>query len=98
MDGPRATIEEGRAISGYLWQLCEGRRSVADYVALADLLRRTQPGDLLQIALHPWHLIVSERNKPLGTDAPRLLRDLLTRLADTEGIAFTTVGAYLSRY
>jgi hypothetical protein len=85
----------GRPISCYLWQLFEGRRPVHDYVELAESLRGQFPGGLLQLALHPWHLIVSEHNQPLA-DPVRKLAELLGELSSREGLAFTTTGRYLA--
>ena len=93
----RSTDARGRPISCYLWQLCEGNRTVDDYVHLLRSARECGPGGLLQIALHPWHLVVSAEGRPLG-DAPlRELRALLTRILAEDGVAFTTTGAYLAR-
>jgi hypothetical protein len=86
----------GRAISCYLWQLCEGRRPVRDYLDMAEALRARFPGGLLQFALHPWHLVVSERNQPLSDSVGRL-SELLSELHTRDGLAFTTVGAYLDQ-
>jgi len=88
----------GGAISCYLWQLFEGRRPVDDYVALVDSLADSYRGGLLQLALHPWHLIVSERNERLPAgEGVRKLADLLERLAERGHVAFTTAGGYLCR-
>jgi hypothetical protein len=85
----------GKAISCYLWQLFEGRRPVHDYVELADSLRGRFPGGLLQLALHPWHLIVSEENRPLA-DPVHKLAELLGELSARDGLAFITTGEYLA--
>ena len=85
----------GKAISCYLWQLFEGRRPVHDYVELAESLRGRFPGGLLQLALHPWHLFVSERNQPLA-DPVHKLAELLGELSTRNGLAFATVGEYLA--
>jgi hypothetical protein len=97
----RTTDPAGRPMSGYLWQLFEGRRPVADYVHLLESLRDRFPGGLLQIALHPWHLVVSEDGSPLpgrGRDRPgRRLGELLGRLTCAERLKPTTAGAYLAQ-
>ena len=91
----------GRPISGYLWQLFEGNRAVGDYTALVRSLRAPHPGGLMQVGLHPWHLIVSAEGRPLPSEGPAappaLLAELLGRLTQTDGVAFTTAGAYLER-
>jgi peptidoglycan/xylan/chitin deacetylase (PgdA/CDA1 family) len=85
-----------KPISCYLWQLFEGRRPVRDYVELAASLRVPWPGGLLQIALHPWHLIVSEHNRPLPAgEGVRKLTEVLGELSRLEGLAFTTARGYL---
>lgn len=85
----------GKAMSCYLWQLFEGRRPVQDYVEMAESLRGRFPGGLLQLALHPWHLKVSERNEPLAGPVHRLA-ELLRELTTRDGLAFTTAGEYLA--
>jgi peptidoglycan/xylan/chitin deacetylase (PgdA/CDA1 family) len=89
----------GRPISTYLWQLFEGNRPVADYVDLIARLRGRCPGGLVQIALHPWHLIVGENGVPLagrGLCSPVCsLRHLLQEVRELDGVAFTTAGTYL---
>jgi hypothetical protein len=94
----RSTDARGRPISCYLWQLCEGRRSVDDYVHLVRSARQCARGGLLQIALHPWHLVVSAEGRPLGAAPLRALRALLARILAEDGVAFTTTGAYLARW
>ncbi len=84
-----------RPMSCYLWQLFEGRRPVHDYIEMAESLRGRFPGGLLQFALHPWHLIVSEHNRPLAEPVSRLT-ELLGELSTREGLAFTTAGGYLA--
>ncbi len=92
------TDREGRRISGYLWQLFEGRRPARDYVELAGQAREASPGGLFQLALHPWHLLVSAEGRPLpggqarGAARLALVLDMVERLG---GIEFTTLGAYL---
>jgi hypothetical protein len=93
----RSIDARGRPISCYLWQLCEGNRTVDDYLHLLRSARECGPGGLLQIALHPWHLVVSAEGRALG-DAPlRELRALLAQVVAEDGVAFTTAGAYLAR-
>ncbi len=82
-------------MSCYLWQLFEGRRPVHDYIEMAESLRGRFPGGLLQLALHPWHLIVSEHNRPLAEPVHRLA-ELLGELTTRDGLAFTTAGGYLA--
>ena len=95
----RSRDGSGRPVTGYLWSLFEGRRRPGDYVALARSLARQHPGGLLQIALHPWHLVVSERGEPLaGRDPTADLRAVLSGIAALEGTVFLTPGAYLRRY
>ncbi len=86
----------GKAISCYLWQLFEGRRPVHDYIEMAESLRARHPGGLLQLALHPWHLVVSELNQPLA-DTVQKLTDLLAGLSASAGLAFITTGDYLAQ-
>ncbi|MCK4283077.1 MAG: polysaccharide deacetylase family protein [Candidatus Brocadiae bacterium] len=91
----------GKPISSYLWQLCEGKRQVEDYVHVAASLRDANAGGLLQIALHPWHLVVSKDGGRLpaghaGSPAARV-EQVLAKAADIEGVKLTTAGAYLDR-
>lgn len=92
----RGKDRHGKPISCYLWQLFEGRRPVRDYVELAASLRAPWPGGLLQIALHPWHLIVAADGRPLQTgEGERRLAEVLGELRRLDGVAFTTAGGYL---
>ena len=92
----------GKRISCYLHQLFEGNRPVADYVRLVTSVRAVCGGGLLQIALHPWHLIVSAQGRPLALHgsgpASLLLRELVRQVAALDGVAFTTCGTYLARF
>ncbi len=95
----RSKDRQGKAISGYLWQLFEGRRPVEDYVELVGSLRQECSGGLLQVALHPWHLVVSEDGRPPASDGTAnpadRLRQFVERVLGIDGLAFTTAGAYL---
>lgn len=95
----RSADRHGRAMSSYLWQLFEGNRPVADYVHLVASLRASCRGGLLQMALHPWHLMVSADGRQLtgqgGPPPADQLEEFIGRLAAMEGIALTTAGAYL---
>jgi len=93
----RTRDRHGRTISSYLWQLFEGRRPVADYVHMVGSMRETCPGGLLQIALHPWHLVVSEDGRPLAEPGAPLLARLLDEVAGMAGIAFTSPARYVER-
>jgi len=97
----RSNDKQGRPISCYLWQLFEGNRPVQDYVDLVRSVRRTCPGGLLQIAFHPWHLIVSQDGGRLpsraGGTGPSLFRQFVEQAAQLSGLEFTTCGAYLKR-
>ena len=97
----RSTDGAGRPISAYLWQLFEGKRPVADYVRLIASLRGRCAGGLLQVALHPWHLVVSADGRPLrspGAAAPHgLLSGFLDEASKLGGVQFTTCGTYLRR-
>jgi hypothetical protein len=97
----RCADRAGRPISGYLWQLFEGRREARDFVDLAGSLRGSCGGGLLQLALHPWHLVVGEDGRPFDTQA-RLraldgLRAVVDGLVRLPGLAFTSAGEYLAR-
>lgn len=97
----RWTDTKGKPISCYLWQLFEKNRPVQDYVDLIKSLRETCAGGLLQIAFHPWHLIVSEDGSRLpcrpGASMPALFRRFVEQAAQLGGLEFTTCGAYLKR-
>jgi hypothetical protein len=96
----RARDQRGKPISGYLWQLCEGKRPVSDYVYMVESVRRACPSGLIQLAIHPWHLIVSDSNQPFrgaGHSPVELLGELLDRLLAGQGRIFATVGGYLAR-
>jgi len=96
------TDRQGRPISGYLWQLLEGRRPVSDYLHLVESVRDQAPGGLLQLALHPWHLMIAEDGAPFGPQGAaarlRQVEALLQRAAAKAGVEFTTPGAYLSSH
>jgi hypothetical protein len=92
----RARDVAGHPISGYLWQLCEGRRAAGDYVAMAAGVRDACTGGLLQIALHPWHLVVDEDGQRLpGEDAAGRVEACLRELAALEGAEFSAPSTYL---
>ena len=95
----RGRDSAGQPISGYLWQLFEGRRSREDYVQFAAHTAREHPGGLLQIALHPWHLIVDERGKALSREeernAPYDLLHVLSTVRESVGVRFIAAGQYL---
>jgi hypothetical protein len=92
----------GGVITGYLWQLFEGRREPSDYVDCAASLAGRFPGGLLQIALHPWHLLIDKDGHPLsrrsGRDAASDLRAALDGVASLPGVRLTTAGEYLRRH
>ncbi len=88
----------GRPISGYLWQLLEGGRQPNDYVRMARALRGPSAGGLLQVALHPWHLLVSAAGRPLERDGLALVERVLDGLAGLDGVEAATVGGYLERW
>ncbi len=96
----RGTDRRGQPISGYLWQLLEGNRQVSDYLDLVQSLRDRAPGGLLQIALHPWHLVVSEKGAPFGAggSASRVekVEELLQGIRAAAGVETVTVGGYLA--
>jgi peptidoglycan/xylan/chitin deacetylase (PgdA/CDA1 family) len=96
----RARDAGGRTISGYVWQLCEGRREPADYVDVAAALREPCAGGLLQIALHPWHLMVNENGGPPspapGGDPAARFASLIEGLAALDGLEFVTLSDYLN--
>jgi hypothetical protein len=96
---PRARDAGGHPLSGYLWQLCEGKRAVEEYVAMVAGLREPCAGGLLQIALHPWHLLVGEDGQALpdaaGDAAAGRVDALLAELAVLDGVRFSTPSAYL---
>jgi len=96
---PRGRDRRGRPITGYLWQLFEGRRCADDYVEFAGAAARHCPGGLFQLALHPWHLVVNEKGEPLAGRARKHPVDQLCRvLAGVESLAntrFVCAGRYL---
>ncbi|MHC4787632.1 MAG: polysaccharide deacetylase family protein [Planctomycetota bacterium] len=91
----------GGPISAYLWQMFEGKRRPRDYAQMVADLAGRFGGGLLQIALHPWHLMVGADGRPLaepGGPAPLArLRELLSAIAETQSVAFTGASAYLMR-
>jgi len=93
---------DGRPISGYLWQLFEGRRTAESYLELAASLRERCPGGLLQIALHPWHLCVLEDGTRL-TDAEcnsnvEKLLSVIEGIRNLEGVRFCGLERYLDEF
>jgi hypothetical protein len=98
----RSRDRDGQPISSYLWQLFEGNRQPEDYVFAVEKLRDGYAGGLMQVALHPWHLIVSADGRPLGevggATGPEALANLVERLTEMPGIRFSTAGAYLEEW
>lgn len=88
---------EGRPISGYLWQLFEGRRPVDDYLHVLNALRGPCAGGLCQIALHPWHIFVSADGHPTA-GGPKRLSELLEHVTGMPGLCPVTVGGYLAAH
>ncbi len=90
---------EGQPISGYLWQLLEGRRKPEDYIAMVREVGEKHPGRLIQLALHPWHLAVKEDGWPMEDTehAAGTVRMLLESLPRRARVCFTTVEGYLER-
>lgn len=82
-------------ITSYLWQLFEGRRRGEQYVAFVAGLAGQYGGGLCQIALHPWHLVVSEHGRPLGARPPDELSDVLSALRSLPGVEFVNAREYL---
>lgn len=80
----------GRIIAAYLWPLHEGRRTVADYVAMAASTEGT-----LVLADHSWHMAESRDEGISGADYERrqadAVRDILTGIMDL-GFSTTVIG------
>ncbi len=96
----RGRDARGRAISAYLWQLCEGNRTWQDYAGLLEAARRRCPGGLVQFALHPWHLVVNAEGEPHNSARRRTIAEelahLLDRIAAQRHLRLTTPGEYLA--
>ncbi len=97
---PRGRDGQGRAITGYLWQLFEGRRPPEDYIEFVSLAGQ-YPGGLFQLALHPWHLFMDENGQSLteqrAARAAHDLRAVLAGITSLERIRFLPAGAYLKK-
>jgi len=97
---PRALDRHGRPIAGYLWQLFEGRRRPDDHVELVARLAPSCRGGLFQLAVHPWHLVVSAQGEPLAGraagSAAADLRAVLCGIQSVPGVQFTAVGPYVT--
>ena len=93
----RTRDKQGRPISGYLWQLLEGNRPAGDYLHMIESLRTACPGGLLQIGVHPWHLIVSADGQPLPAAAVGRWSEFIARATDLPGVSFVTARDYLDR-
>jgi len=95
----RARDRRGRPMSGYLWQLLEGRRPVEDYIEMIERLRSSCAGGLLHIAIHPWHLVVRADGRPMGPARRRRaledVRRLLEAVRQAAGVRPCTAGDYL---
>ncbi len=94
---PRGRDRSGRPITGYLWQLLEGRRRPEDHVEFAARAAGMCSGGLLQVALHPWHLLVSARGaavRSAGSGASDL-RAVLCGTGSLPAVRFATASAYL---
>ncbi len=83
----------GKPISGYLWQLLEGRRTPGEYIDMVEEIGEKHPGRLIQLALHPWHLAVREDGEPVAGMLPGLgaVHAVLLSLQSNPGILLTTV-------
>ena len=93
----RTRDRRGQPMTSYLWQMLEQNRTPDDYLHMAAALSESCRGGLLQIALHPWHLIVNETGAPLAHDTAADLRAVLQGVKAIEGIAFITAADYLER-
>jgi len=91
----RARDQSGKPITSYLWQMFEGRRTPDDYMRLVRGLRDRFPGGLAQVALHPWHIVVSEDGVKLGTEGAAKLRAVLQGITALDGLELTTAERYL---
>ena len=98
----RTSDGKGKPISGYLWQLFEGKRSAQEYLDAIAALKRDHRGGLFQIALHPWHLYTSQDGQKFSEARSREAADELLRLISEagkmNGLQFTTLGGYLDLF
>ena len=60
-------------------------------------VRAQQERGLLQLALHPWHLMIDAGGRPLPKAPQANLRRLLANADRMENVRFTTIRDYLSR-
>jgi peptidoglycan/xylan/chitin deacetylase (PgdA/CDA1 family) len=86
---------QGKKIFGYLWPLHEGKRPVADYLALLDSFE----DGLLVLATHSWHMVECFSNGKLDEEAcARSTEDLraIIEHAKSRGMEFTTIRGHLA--
>jgi len=90
---------EGQPISGYLWQLMEGRRTEDDYLTMLGEIADSYRTVLVQVALHPWHLRVRADGQRLSNQETRANREklgsIIWGLLRMDGLHFSRVGNYL---
>jgi len=88
---------KGKPISGYLWQLLEGRRRVGDYIRMVMEIADRYPGQLIQLIAHPWHLYMGENGRrnldPQQSIAA--IGKLLHTLSSHPRVRFVTLSNYL---
>ena len=94
---PMLRDSRGRRMSCYLWPMLEGRREPEEYVDAVSMLSAAHPGGLFQIALHPWHLLVSEHGEPLPAERARghcaAFQQIIRRVGELPATAFVTLAA-----
>jgi len=99
---PRGRDRSSRPITGYLWQLFEGRRPAEDYIAFLRSAADACQGGLFQLALHPWHLAVDAAGRPFppaARDAAlRRLRQVLEGARGLPGVALVSLAGFLDAW
>lgn len=90
---------EGKPISGYLWQLMEGRRPEDDYLDMIGDIAKRYRTVLVQLALHPWHMHIRADGHRLSNSEARKNREklgsIIWGLLRMDGLHFSKVGDYL---
>ncbi|MEM4255229.1 MAG: polysaccharide deacetylase family protein [Candidatus Norongarragalinales archaeon] len=92
---------KGKRITGYLWPLMEGKRTVQDYLALVDKALK-QEVELIVLATHSWHHRYSfgkgrAKTKSRAEADLRKIALVLKKIKSNPKVEFSTLSAALKQ-